>query len=219
MRSELPARFRVSTEKLIPVNHPEMSKAKIDKYVNSKPDWAQALLTQIRSAILKGNPHIVEDWKWGGPAFTQNGIVCMLWGFKAHVSITFYHGALLTATTDKFDPCDDENQYNRAIRFAQGDKVPAREIAKLVKLASENNDDGIAPKKKAAKKKVAALSSDFAKELKKNRKAATFFTGLAPSYKTLYTDWISSAKREATKKNRIERALARLKDGHNQPYC
>lgn len=196
-----------------------MSKAKIDKYVSSKPYWAQALLTQIRNAILKGNPQITEDWKWGGPAFTQNGIVCMLWAFKAHVSITFYHGVLLAVETDKLDPCDDENQRNRAIRFNEGDKIPTREIAKLVRLASRNNDNGIVPQKKTAKKKSVILSADFAKELKQNKKAATFFAGLAPSYKALYTDWISSAKREATKRNRIERALARLKDGHKQPYC
>lgn len=196
-----------------------MSKEKIDDYIDSKAEWAQPLLHRIREAILKGNPAIREDWKWGGPAFTHHGIVCMLWGFKAHVSITFYHGAFLMGKTRRFDPCDDENQHNRAMRFEAGDRIPAREISKLVKLASTNNENGMVPKRKSAKKKASVVTTDFAKELKRNRAAARFFDGLAPSYKALYTNWIDGAKREETKKTRISRAIARLKDGHKQPYC
>lgn len=196
-----------------------MSRAKIDKYIAGKPDWSQPLLTKIRQAILKANPKIVEDWKWGGPAFTHHGIVCMLWGFKAHVSITFYHGVLLTDKTDRFDPTDDENQHNRAMRFEEGDKIPAAEITKLIKLACKNNEQGVVPAKKKVAKKKASVSVDFAKELKKNKKAGRFFASLAPGYQRLYIEWIDSAKREETKKNRIDRALKRLAGGNKQPYC
>ena len=122
-----------------------MSTAKIDKYIAGKPEWSQPLLTKIRNAILKGNPKISEDWKWGGPAFTFHGIVCMLWGFKKHVSITFYHGSLLAKETTRFDPTNDVNQHNRTMRFEEGDKIPAAEISRLFKLASKNNEQGIAP--------------------------------------------------------------------------
>ena len=193
-----------------------MSTEKIDKYIAGKADWAQPLLSRIREVILKGNPDIKEDWKWGGPAFTRQGIVCMLWGFKSHVSITFYHGALLTEETMRFDPCVDENQHNRAIRFEAEDKIPTRVISNL---ASKNNENGIVLKKKSAKKKSALVSADFAKELKRNRAIGRFFEGLALSYKALYTDWINGAKREETMKTRIQRAIARLKDAHKQPSC
>lgn len=197
-----------------------MSKAKIDRYIDGKPEWSQPLLTKIRWAILKGNPKIEEAWKWGGPTFIHHGIVCLLWGFKKHVSITFYHGILLTDKTDRFDSADDNNHHNRALRFEEGDKIPSAEITKLIKLACKNNEQGIAPpKKKAASKKKVTVSADFAKELKKNKKAANFFESLAPGYKRLYTDWINGAKREETKQRRIERALSRLEGGNKQPYC
>ncbi|MGB0580329.1 MAG: YdeI/OmpD-associated family protein [Limisphaerales bacterium] len=196
-----------------------MSTAKIDKYIAGRAEWAHPLLTRIRSAIIEANSKIIEDWKWGGPAFTHHGIVCMLWGFKAHVSITFYHGALLVDKTDKFDPTDDENRHNRAMRFEAGDKIPTAEITKLIKLACKNNEQGVAPPKKKAVRKEASISADIVKELKKNKQAGKFFDSLAPSYQRLHTEWIDSARREETKRNRIDRALKRLAGGHKQPYC
>lgn len=53
----------------------------------------------------------------------------------------------------------------------------------------------------------------FDARLKRNRKAREFFESLAPSCRRQYIDWIASAKREDTKKRRIDEAIERLRCG------
>lgn len=48
--------------------------------------------------------------------------------------------------------------------------------------------------------------------LEKNKEAKKFFDTLANSYKKGYCDWVGSAKQEATRQVRAEKALAMLKN-------
>ena len=54
---------------------------------------------------------------------------------------------------------------------------------------------------------------ELAKALAKNRKAKENFDKLAPSYRRQYIGWIAVAKREETKKRRIEESIALLEKG------
>jgi uncharacterized protein YdeI (YjbR/CyaY-like superfamily) len=49
--------------------------------------------------------------------------------------------------------------------------------------------------------------------LKRNKKAATFFASLAPSYQRQYIAWIATAKRPETKNRRLDEAVKLLKRG------
>ena len=49
--------------------------------------------------------------------------------------------------------------------------------------------------------------------LDKNKEAKIFFDTLATSYKKGYCDWVGSAKQEATRQVRAEKALVMLKNG------
>jgi uncharacterized protein YdeI (YjbR/CyaY-like superfamily) len=53
----------------------------------------------------------------------------------------------------------------------------------------------------------------FSEALAGNRPAREFFNGLAPSYRRNFIDWVSSAKREETRKRRLEEALSLLQQG------
>jgi uncharacterized protein YdeI (YjbR/CyaY-like superfamily) len=48
--------------------------------------------------------------------------------------------------------------------------------------------------------------------LDKNKEEKTFFETLSKSYKQGYCDWVGSAKQEATRQVRAEKALAMLKN-------
>ena len=48
--------------------------------------------------------------------------------------------------------------------------------------------------------------------LDKNKEEKAFFETLANSYKKGYCDWVSSAKQEATRQVRAEKALTMLKN-------
>ncbi len=49
--------------------------------------------------------------------------------------------------------------------------------------------------------------------LEKDAVAKAFFETLAPSYKKGYCDWVGSAKQEATRQSRAEKALKMLQNG------
>lgn len=49
--------------------------------------------------------------------------------------------------------------------------------------------------------------------LDNNQKAKVFFESLAKSYKQGYCNWVGSAKQEATRQNRAEKALKMLQNG------
>jgi uncharacterized protein YdeI (YjbR/CyaY-like superfamily) len=57
------------------------------------------------------------------------------------------------------------------------------------------------------------MPPEFEARLKQNKKARSFFESLSPSYRRQYVDWIASAKRDDTRKRRIDEAIGLLSDG------
>ncbi|MGE4513218.1 MAG: YdeI family protein [Chryseobacterium sp.] len=54
---------------------------------------------------------------------------------------------------------------------------------------------------------TAALSPEFEKQFKANKKAWEFFNSQAPSYKKVMLHWIMSAKQEKTRISRLEKTI------------
>lgn len=80
---------------------------------------------------------------------------------------------------------------------------------RAIELARENGawENPVSPQTSTA------MPPELGRELKKNRKAAEFFAGLAPSYQRQYMVWIASAKRPETKIRRLNETMALLSRG------
>jgi uncharacterized protein YdeI (YjbR/CyaY-like superfamily) len=77
----------------------------------------------------------------------------------------------------------------------------------------------------AYEKEAVKLSDEFEKIFKANNKAWLFFQSLAPSYRKPATNWVMSAKQEATRIKRLNKLIAdseahhnRWKDDYPAPY-
>ena len=57
-----------------------------------------------------------------------------------------------------------------------------------------------------------SVPEDLQKALETEKKALENFTNLAPSYRIMYIYWIISAKKEETRKRRINKAVKLLKE-------
>lgn len=68
-----------------------------------------------------------------------------------------------------------------------------------------------------SKTKTIRLPDDLASALKKNKKLEAFFNNLAFSHKREYVEWIVTAKREETRKERIKGTLERLEKKWKNP--
>ena len=71
-----------------------MEKAKsVADYIKKHPHWKEEL-TKLRDVF--NSTELVEDVKWGAPAYVLNGkIVSGLGAFKNHIGIWFHQGVFL----------------------------------------------------------------------------------------------------------------------------
>jgi hypothetical protein len=106
----------------------------IAEYIDSYPDWRGAMLARIREIVLEAAPGMTEEWKWGTPVWTNNGLVCAASGFKEHVKVNFFKGASLEDPKGLFN-AGLEGKTMRSIDFHEGDKINAAGLKSQVKAA------------------------------------------------------------------------------------
>jgi len=120
---------------------------RIDEMIADLADWRGKTFASIREIILAADPEIIEEWKYrGSPVWSHDGMVAVANAHKDKVKITFSHGAGLADPDHLFNAGLDGGAW-RAIDFFEGDKVNARGLKKLVRVAVEYNQ----AKKKAKK--------------------------------------------------------------------
>ena len=197
---------------------PDDSK-KVDAYIARQPDFARPILEKIRKAVHKGCPDVEEAIKWGVPHFMFNGILGGMAAFKNHVSFGFWRSKELDDPAGLFESGTGKKASMCNAHFHTAKEVPNQKIlVDYVKRAAKLNETG-KPKKKAAKKKISTkLPSDLSDRLKKNKKAKTFFDSLAPSHKRDYIEWITEAKRDATRQKRLETTIEWLGEGKKRHW-
>jgi hypothetical protein len=61
--------------------------------------------------------------------------------------------------------------------------------------------------------RVLEIPDDLLKELKKDKEARAFFDRLSYTHQKEYVNWITEAKKEETRRNRIVKAIEMLKQG------
>jgi len=113
----------------------------ISEYIAKHDDWRGTMLTKIRDIVLDAVPGITEEWKWGTPVWSQDGLVRAASAFKEHVKINFFKGASLSDPKGLFNAGLDAKTM-RSIDFHQGDKIDAAALATLVKAAVALNTPG-----------------------------------------------------------------------------
>jgi uncharacterized protein YdeI (YjbR/CyaY-like superfamily) len=64
-----------------------------------------------------------------------------------------------------------------------------------------------------AEPRLIEIPEDLMEELKKNRDARSFFDKLSYTHQKEYVKWITEAKREETRQNRIVKTIEMLKAG------
>ncbi len=189
----------------------------VDAYIENAAEFARPILTKLRKAYHKAHPRIEETMKWSMPTFECDGMVGSMAAFKKHVSFSFWKGKELSdpeklfVTVGKTEMC--------AKKVTNVTQLPTQKIlVAYVKEAVKLNQDARkvpkSNKKKAAKKiKTVEVPSDLMDELSRNKKALTTFEGFSDTNKKEYVEWITQAKREATREKRLAQAIEWMAEG------
>jgi hypothetical protein len=121
----------------------------IDKAIAALDDWRGETLAKLRKLIHEADPDVVEEWKWGIPVWSHDGIVCTGETYKAAVKTTFAKGASVEDPKGLFNS-SLEGATRRAIDFRQGEAIDEEAFKALFRAAVALN----ASKPKAAKKRA-----------------------------------------------------------------
>ena len=120
----------------------------ISKRIAELGDWRGETLSRMRTLIKAADPDVVEEWKWGNPVWSHDGIICTGESYKKAVKLTFAEGASLKDPAGLFNSSLGGN-VRRAIDIHEGEKVDESAFKALVRQAVALNS---ADKSKASKK-------------------------------------------------------------------
>ena len=122
----------------------------IDEKIAGLGDWRGQTLSAMRNLIKAAEPAVVEEWKWGTPVWSHDGILCTGETYKAKVKLTFAKGASLEDPARLFNSSLDGN-VRRAIDIHEGDAVDAQAFKALIRAAVALNASAAKAKPRPAK--------------------------------------------------------------------
>jgi hypothetical protein len=106
----------------------------IDARIKELGDWRGETLSRIRSLIKQVDPGVTEDWKWGVPVWSHDGLICTGETYKNVVKLTFAKGAQLKDPSKLFNS-SLEGKARRAIDLFEGDEVDDSAFKALIREA------------------------------------------------------------------------------------
>ncbi len=106
----------------------------IDARIEELDDWRGATLARLRGLIKEADPRVVEEWKWGIPVWSHDGLICTGETYKSAVKLTFAKGAQLEDPRKLFNS-SLEGHVRRAIDFREGEEIDEASFKALVREA------------------------------------------------------------------------------------
>ena len=120
----------------------------IDARIKDLGDWRGQALARVRALIKQADPEVVEEWKWGVPVWSHDGLICTGEAYKSAVKLTFAKGASLADPSRLFNSSLEGNT-RRAIDIHDGDDLDEAAFKALIRAAATFNKSS-ARKKKGA---------------------------------------------------------------------
>ncbi|HLG34846.1 MAG TPA: YdeI/OmpD-associated family protein [Bacteroidia bacterium] len=197
---------------------------RIDEYISNAQPFAQPILKHLRELVHKANPEVTETIKWGMPSFEYKGPYFGIASFKQHCVAGFWKHKLLKdpkGYLGEIKSHGGEAMGNLGRMTSINDLPPDKVMLGFFKQAKKLNDDGVKMERPKAKlRKEIPMPKEFASALSKNKKASRFWRDekFPPSHKREYLEWITEAKTEETKNNRIATTLGWLSEGKSRNW-
>ena len=116
----------------------ESPSALIDARIEALADWRGKMLSRVRVLIKAADPDVVEEWKWGTPAWSHDGLICTGESYKQVVKLTFPKGASLPDPSNLFNSSLEGN-VRRAIDIHEDDKLDEKALKALITAAVAAN--------------------------------------------------------------------------------
>ncbi|MFT3794263.1 YdeI/OmpD-associated family protein [Flavobacterium sp.] len=181
-----------------------------------KKNWNSNDLWEKEIEMLKdivAQTELVETVKWGGIVYTVgNKNVLGIGGFKNFFTLWFFNGVFLTDPKKVLVNANEGvTKSLRQWRFSSIDEIDEKAILLYVNEAITNEKAGKSIKPEA-KSKNFEVPEILILALKEAKLESRFFE-FTPFKQREFSEYISEAKQEKTKRTRIEKILPMIKDG------
>lgn len=182
---------------------------KIDAYIEKQVKWKEGL-TLLRKALNESE--FREEVKWGMPTYTIDGKNLIgLSGFKNHFGLWFFQGVFLSDPHKLLTNAQEgKTKGMRHIKFYDSSEVDLDVIKPYLDETIKNHKEGKVIKSER-KKESYKMPQMLEEALKQNGMES--FAKLSKSKQNEYLEYIVTAKREATKKSRIEKIVPMIQNG------
>lgn len=188
----------------------------VDSYIKKSADFAKPLLNHFRELVHHACPDVEEKIKWSFPHFDFKGaMMCSMASFKQHCAISFWKAALMTDAAQLIGKAKSEEAMGHLGKLTSLKDLPKDAVLiKYIKEGMKLNEEGAKlpakPKKAVAEIKAPAY---FMKALINNKKAQYTFDNFSNSNKKEYILWVTEAKTELTRSQRMELAIEWMSEG------
>jgi len=189
---------------------------RVDAYIARAAHFAQPILERLRADLHAALPALEETIKWSMPFFLNEGrIVAHMAAFKQHCAFGFWRGRNLVNTGREDEAM---GQFGRIAALT--DLPSSRDFKALVKAAAVKAAEAAEAPQPAPRRPPARPqhSPELDAALKGNAAALRGYGALTPGAQREYVEWISKAKREATRDKRIAQALEWLAEGKRRNW-
>src|SRR5256714_10287317 len=110
----------------------------IDERIQELGHWRGKEASRLRALIKQADPEVIEEWKWGKPVWSHDGLICTGETYKNVVKTTFVKGAALEDPSGLFNSSLDGNT-RRAIDFREDEKIDEEALKALIRAAVRLN--------------------------------------------------------------------------------
>ena len=193
---------------------------RIDAYIAQAADFAKPVLIHFRELVHKACPNVEEKMKWSFPHFDYKGeMMCSMASFNQHCAIGFWKAKLMK-DADKLTDAGDEAMGHMGRITSLKDLPPDKTLLSYIREAVMLNEEGIKlpSKAKPVEKKEMEVPDDLKKALAADKGAKAIFEAFNYSNKKEYTEWITEAKTEKTRNERLATSLSWIAEGKTRHW-
>jgi len=114
----------------------------VDDYIDSLPEWQQAICQQVRQLVHGVDTEVEETVKRRiRPYFVLQGNICALLAAKTHVNVFLYDGAIVPDPEGIITGGHD-NKTARTVAVREGEALNERALAEMFRQIIANNRAG-----------------------------------------------------------------------------
>ncbi len=189
---------------------------RVDAYVKFSAPFARPVLQRLRRLVHQGCPSVEETIKWNCPFFMyEEKILCFFAEFKAHISFGFWGPDMKELIVG------DGVKVGRGLlgRIKSNDDLPDdRTLLRYIKAAMTLHDSAPVARPPRKPKPAAVSPPELVQGLKRNPAAAAHWEKFPPSARRDYIEWITEARRDETREERLLTTLEWVAEGKRRNW-